>query len=516
MRRDSISTFLLVFVGSLIASPLLGAGNRAGLLSEAESRQVGLERAWFTRVHIDSTQGRIAYLAQHVSSTESYTVFEVSYDGGINYFSERDLDRLGNPINRPRAEVLAKRRVEDLDRAQLHPQLTQRSIPLISLYVTTDRGIVQSIDAQTGRTNWVAETGRASRAVEAPGMNDQFVAAVNGSNLYLLNASDGKLVWQRKLSGATGAGPTLSDQLLFVPLLNGTIDTFELHDRREAAWSFRSTGRTLVPPTYNGSLVAWPTDRGHLYVAQGDIKNVLYQVSTNNPIVAAITALHPGRLLTASLSGYVYCIDELDGAVQWRFSTGERVERAPVVVGEAIYVVTEGGKLFRISGKTGLEDWSRWVTGITGLLTATQERLYCVGSTGDLLVINAETGGRIANLAADLPDLQITNQLTDRVFMATSGGVIQCFHELGKPWPTIHFDAAEIDAEEPELKAGLETETPAPKEPPAGEANPFGDPSDADPFGDPFAPGRAESDPIKAPTPAPSPDSDPFADTDPF
>jgi outer membrane protein assembly factor BamB len=488
----TLTTVLLI--GGL-PGQLMAGGNRAELVSQSDARRFGLERAWFTRVSIDSSVGEISHISQHVSSTNAYTVFELTYDGGKLVFSERDVDKYGKRIDKLGAQKLAERRREELEVLELSPNVTDRTVQEITLYVTTNRGIVQAIDGETGRTRWITEAGRAGQAIEAAGANDDYVAAINGSTIYVLRAADGKLVWKRKVRGAPNGGPVLSQKLLFAPMVNGNIEIYDLDDHELTPRVFQSTGR-VGRPIYTGDVVAWPTDRGHVYISQADAKNMLYQVETGHPITTPATALNPGRLLAASTGGYVYCIEKSSGAILWRFSTGEPIEKSPMTVGEAIYVVTEGGSLFRLSGKTGLEEWS--TTGIRRFLSVSEKRLYCVAESGPLLVLSAETGGRLGALASVLPSVQIENRMTDRIFIGTRGGFIQCLHEIENEWPVIHLDAAEIAAPETEEKPAQPTATETPTDQPA-ELNPFATP-----------PAGADADPFSSGN-----DADPFSNTDP-
>jgi len=90
-----------------------------GLLSEAVANRFGLERVWFTQIEVDRARGRVAFLTQHVNSTESYTVWEVQHDGRTVAFTDRTLDRSGNPIGKDGAEKLAQQTVEDANLALL-------------------------------------------------------------------------------------------------------------------------------------------------------------------------------------------------------------------------------------------------------------------------------------------------------------------------------------------------------------------------------------------------------------
>ncbi len=484
---------------SVPAGQTWARGNRAELISQRDAGRFGLERVWFTRVAIDSSRGEISHVGQHVSSTRSYTVYELAHDRGKLVFSERDFDRFGKRLGKAGAHRQAKLKAEELELLELNPKLTDRTIQEINLYVATNRGVVQAIDAETGRTLWVTETGPAGQAIRAVGANDEFVAAVNVSTVYVLSAADGKIVWQRKVRGAPSAGPILTQDLLFAPLLGGTVEIHQLKAEDGIPRSFQSTGH-VGRPIFTGRVVAWPSDRGHLYIAQPDTNNILFQVETGHSIDASATALHPGRLLAASTGGYVYCIDEETGKILWRFSTGEPIRLSPLVVGEAAFITTEGGNLFRIHGKTGTEDWIQPAPGVHRVLAASEERLYCVSTTGRLLILDAESGGRFGVLASTVPAVQVENKLTDRIFIGTRGGFIQCLRERNNEWPVIHLSAAELAAPQP----SDERSTPMTEDPVTAplDATPTEEPDPFSGFGDsdPFATDADDVDPFKEST----------------
>jgi len=465
---------------------------RSGLVSPAAASRFGLERAWFTQVELDRARGRIAHMTLHVSSTDAYTVFEVNYDGGVSSFTERDLDRFGDPLGKEGAQKLAQRRVAVLNKTKRNPQLTTQVIPEITLYVMTDRGVVHAIDAETGRTRWTSAVGSPTHPSEAPGAHDRYVAVVNGSTLYVLSKDDGRVLWQRQANGAPGAGPAVTDRYVFVPMVNGAIESYQLKDHRQPPWIFRSHGRAVIQPVYTGSNIAWPTDRGDLYVCEGNQHNIRYRLETNDAIVARASLLPPTRLLTASIDGYVYCLHENSGTIKWRFSTGEPISLSPIVVGDAVFVITDDHSMFRVSAALGEEQW--WIPGMTSFVAAGPTRLYCINTAGRLAVVDASSGSLIGSLATETLDLTFVNQQTDRIIIGTRGGVVQCLREIQQKWPLIRVDMAEKEAEvKPRPKKPKAVAQPADKpaggDPfgagPAKDENPFGTPpaKDDDPFG---------------------------------
>ncbi|MFV1967261.1 MAG: PQQ-binding-like beta-propeller repeat protein [Pirellulaceae bacterium] len=488
----------VLLASTLVMTPSLSAQvTRSGLVSQTALNRFGLHRCWFTQVELNRARGRVAYLTQHVSSTDAYTVFEVAYDGGEIVYTERDLDRFGDPLGKAGAQKLAEHRIDDLKRAGRNPKMTTKVIPEILLYVMTDRGVIQAIDAETGRTRWATPVGSRRRPSEAPGASDQYVAVVNGSTLYVLNKNDGRVAWQRQVKGVPGAGPAVTDRYVFVPMVNGAIESYQLKDHRQPPWIFRSHGRAVIQPVYTGFNIAWPTDRGDLYVAEGNQNNIRYRLETNDAIVAPASLLPPtgdlpSRLLTASIDGYVYCLHENSGAIQWRFSTGEPVSSSPVVVGDAIYVVTDDHSMFKISADVGEEQW--WIPGMTSFVAAGQARLYCINRAGRLAILDSSSGSLIGSLPTETLDLTYVNQQTDRIIIGTRTGIIQCVREIQQKWPLIHVDLAEKEVEKKPRKKKSKPKDETPEEKPKA-LDPFGAPAakDSDPFGtgggDPFGTG---------------------------
>ena len=313
----------LAVVVAVQASPVvLGQGRASSLIAHVQASRYGLERSWFAHVEVDPKRGSIAHLLQHVNSTDGYSVFEVHYDGGRRVFTERDLDRLGVPLGKEGAQKLAQREVSDLNLAQRNARLTSQVIPEITLYAMTDRAVLHAIDAETGRTRWAELIGSARYPSEAPAANDKYVAALNGSNLSLLDQSNGKLIWLRKVRGAVGAGPAISERYVLVPMIDGTVEAYDIEEHRQPPWVFQSHGRAMTPPIYTGKYFAWTTDRGHLNVARGNENTILYRVETETSIAAEATVLPPDKLLVAAVDGYIYCIEA--DAAPW--SGGSPVE----------------------------------------------------------------------------------------------------------------------------------------------------------------------------------------------
>ena len=482
--------------------------SKSGLISPEAARQFGLERMWFTHLHVDRGRGRVAGLNMHVSDTRAYTVFQITHDGRRYVFSQRDRNAFGKEIGLEGAKQLADEKLaaikDELTKAgkmDPPPPIETFVVPEITLYSTSEQGTVHSLDAETGRTRWSKSVGRPSYPTTAPSGSDKHVGVCNGSTLYVLLTSDGSQVWSKQVVGAPGAGPALTDELAFVPMIDGRVETFMLEDPKHPVAIYKSFGRAMVQPVVSFNSVAWPTDGGNLYVGLAREAGMRYRMQAKDAINSAPAFLPPNKVFATSLDGYLYCVSENKGNVLWRFTTGEPISHSPVALGSTVYVITDRGSMFAISATDGKEQWVQG--GIRKYVAGNDKRLYCTDLGGNLTILETATGSKLGTIATGQVDMPYMNVDTDRIILASSTGLVQCFREANLPWPVSHMrsDAA---------KTGMPAVKTPEAQPPAGGATPM--PVNPDPFAggaaDPFA---APAKPMPMPKPPAGGEPDPFA-----
>lgn len=553
MTKSLLTTSVLL----TLAFPLIvpAQTSRSGLISSSAASRLGLTREWFTQVALDRARGRVTYTSTHVNNSRTHTLFQVVYDRGKLEFSELARDRFGKQLGSMGAVELAAQRIVEIceemqarngdgpmkddltatkqaaeqvlqnilefraeqqtsrkeveapsveefaaplfSRAKaapdLLPRFQRRVIPEITIYVATNQGMVQAIDGETGKTRWAVPVGRANHPNMAPAANDEYVAVVNGSMLEILDSQTGKTVWERRLSHAPGASPAITDETIFVPMVNGHVEMYKLYrmdEKFQPPSYFVSSGQNLLQPlTTPGGSLAWASGRGYLYVAAGDADRLRFRLEANKQIESPPTFAPPDLILVSSTDGYVYCVKELAGTVTWRFSTGQPISQSPIPIGGSVFVVTDNLGLFCVNLENGVEKW--WSPRIRRFLSASATRVYCEGDRGQLVVLDLETGGRVGTVNTVGLDLKILNSQTDRLYLGSKTGLIQCLHETALSLPIVH--QAEENQQKPKRAKPDEDRKPAAKKPADGGADPFG--GGADPFGggkDPFGGGGAD------------------------
>jgi outer membrane protein assembly factor BamB len=357
------------------------------------------------------------------------------------------------------------------------------------LFAQTERGTLHAIDAETGQTAWYTRVGERdypSLAATADGKN---VAVVNGGHLYVLSLATGEPVWETEIRGAPAAPAAMGHDHIYVPLVDGTLVAYELSESRKSAWRYAGAGRPDATPLVTNKSVLWTTTRGMVFGSRATELDILFRFETGGPVLCT-PAYRPPLVYVASMDRYVYAIDESTALVKWRFSAGAPLGQSPVVIEDDLFTITDAGGMYSLDAETGAENW--WTQDVTQFLAASPTRVYAADAFGRMLILNSQTGTRLATLNTVFLPLKVTNIETDRLYLGTDTGILQCVRETALVEPAHHrlplTDGApsvepEADAV-PAADAAPSSDEAAPVEPTSGEdaaADPFDTPAPAEP-----------------------------------
>jgi outer membrane protein assembly factor BamB len=411
------------------------------------------------------------------------------------------------------------------------------------IYAETNRGLIQAYDAETGAPVWATarQVGNPDFPTSAAAVGGDLLAVTNGSRLYVLNRHSGDILWDDEIAGAPSAQIAVGDMCVYVPLYNGTVLAYRLKPEGEFAKkkpapkgkskSAAAAEEPVEPPSImdlrlsqhkdlplicpgDGRAtvvpvvvhkpegieeVVWPTDQGYLYTGLYDLEMNKFQVKARMESGAEISApasyLPPdpkvkkdvGLLFTVSSNGYVYAVNETTGDALWRFAAGEPVLQPAAVIETNLYVTTELGGMYCLDAPTGARKW--WTPDAAQFVAASKQRVYAADKHDHLLVIDAQSGARLDSLSLAALPIRLFNAQTDRMYLASEGGLIQSLHEEGLPQPLLHGEDRKKPPEKPAVE---EEEKPKPK------------PVTHKPTGDrPTPKPRPKAEPKPKPTPTP-------------
>ncbi len=385
------------------------------------------------------------------------------------------------------------------------------------LYAQTDRAMVHALDAETGATLWAKQIGRPEHPSMTPGLGRNLLAIVNGSRLYVANRLTGEMLFETDIDGAPGAGPAVGNARIYVPTLTGMLLGYKMeqlgslqkksdkkdllaeesaaeksaaekssakqqqvrvNQKKPPPLSCQSKGMALVQPLITRQnafeeYFVWATDQNYMYIgrivyrADSHIE-IKYRLQTAAPMITQPVYLpsdpkitgDSGVIFAAFADGYISAVSDKNGEIFWRFSTGESLTQPAVLIDERLYAATSLGGLHCINAKTGTKIW--YAPGVVQFVSASKSRVYGADKPGQILALDAATGAKLDLLpAASLP-VKLINSDTDRIYLATPTGLIQCLREIDLTKPIIHGEERKKAAEEatkasPEQKSDQET-----------------------------------------------------------
>lgn len=373
-----------------------------------------------------------------------------------------------------------------------------------ALYAQTNSAMVHALDAETGKTLWSKRVGEAKHPSMPAEAKGNLLAVINGSRLYVLNRLTGELLYEKEIQDAPGAGPGLSTRRAFVPMVNGMVIAYRVEEettrpkpaekktsgedempaaaegsaasapirvskQHEPPLFCQSFGRALVAPLVTrefigGEYVVWPTDRGYMNFGRidhqfGESFVLKYRLQTGATVAARPAYLppdpqvlgDPGVVFVASADGFIYAVEEENGTTKWRFSTGEPISQSPVVAENRLFVATDLGGMYCLDVKTGKNLW--WAANVKQFVAAGKSRAYVIDRFGRLLVLNAANGARLDAITVGDSTIPLVNSDTDRIYLASRSGLIQCLREMEQTKPLLHDQVRKEAARAEALRA---------------------------------------------------------------
>ena len=424
MSRTALGALSL---GTLSLSILLGGaaelraqGSRSGIISTQAARRLGLERSWVAQVELDQGRGRITYVTLH--------------DG--------------------------------------------------LLLVQTDQAALHALDAETRRTLWIAHVGSPGYATTAPAISDKFVASTNGGDLFLLERATGRVLWKRYTRSVPVGGPALGAERVYVPLVSGMVSSYRLPlpgDEetplekmfKDTAMNYQGKGISYSPPLVTHSSLVFATDAGNVYACALDTMTALFRFKTHDAISAPLAYRTP-YIFAASRDGYLYCLRDPSGRPRWQFSVGSPLAEKPIAIGDALFVIRETGGMYRLNVNSGAQEW--YVPGVFKFISGSPTRLYTADSSGRMLILDARNGARLGTLATEYLPIKVLNDETDRIYLGTKSGMIQCLREIELAEPFVHGTVGPpLDTPEEPAAGDGKPAAEKPQTPAANDNNPFGD-----------------------------------------
>jgi len=282
------------------------------------------------------------------------------------------------------------------------------------------------------RVRWAFPTG--NRVMSSPVMQaDTLYFGSDDGNVYAVEASSGRQVWKRATKGPVSGTPAVAGDTLYVGSYDGHFYALnaatgamrwkfttggERHFEAKGLHGMTPMGQTffdpfdmyLSSPVVVGDTVFFGSGDGHMYALDRANGAVRWKFKTGD-VVHASPAYSDGVLYFGSWDSYFYAIDAQTGREKWKFHGGEDplihnqvgFQSSAAVVDGVVYVGCRDSNLYALDAATGKELWrvnnaGSWV--ITSPAVVDGRVIFATSDSALFQIVDAKTGKEIAKQQA--------------------------------------------------------------------------------------------------------------------
>lgn len=249
----------------------------------------------------------------------------------------------------------------------MRPLLVQNQI-----YSVNTEGLVKSIDTQSGKVNWSAET-EVAAITGLAGTSEVILASSRDGDLNAFNILPNglQLRWSIRLKGEVRALPLIADQQVFVRTVDGRLSALSVSDgsiqwtvtRRVPALSLTGNSQPLV----RGNLVIAGFDDGKISAFNRVDGRTVWETTVSHPTgrteierlvdIDGQFIIEDGIIFVSSYQGKLAAVQAIDGSVLWsrNFSSYQSI----VADGEALYLSSDNSHIWSIDRRTGSAFWKQ-------------------------------------------------------------------------------------------------------------------------------------------------------------
>ena len=350
----------------------------------------------------------------------------------------RDLERIGL-VNGWWARAVVDSKQDEIEYLQSDEQI---------VLAQSRQGLFTAFRADTGRVLWSVLLGGPLYRAFPAAMNDSEVIVALGLNMFSLDKATGETRWTLRLPGHPSCSPEIDANQVYIGTTDGSVYAYSLRSIRELYGERKLPGYTHMAQVWryktpeaintilsNGTVVNFTSNGGTLYGVDAREKSLRYQIETSNRIRTPM-GRNQNAVFLPTTDGRMTGLSLDTGRVRWEFTAGTEILRRPRAIGNHVYVAPARMAMFCLESETGGEIWRQPIA--TEFAAASDDRVYAYDAVGRLLVLDAATGRVTGAVPMRQFQVHFGNELTDRIIVASSGGLVATFHEQGRAQPIFH------------------------------------------------------------------------------
>ncbi len=268
-----------------------------------------------------------------------------------------------------------------------------RSSPRVSdgvLYIGCYDSNLYALDAKDGRFLWKFPTDGGIASTPCI-HSDTILLGSEDGNLYAISRENGELAWRASTQGSIRSSPRVAYDHCFVGSDDGCVYAFSVEAGR-TVWRFQSAGPIRSTPLVAGEMIYIGSDDGYIYALDLRSGGVKWRHNTNRRVTSS-AAIAENLVYIGSADGHLYALNARSGWPVWRFRTRGYVLSTPAVVDNIVYIGSADGHLYAVEAGTGRELW-RYDCGsaVTSSPAVNNEVIYVGSNSGAIHAVLAKQG----------------------------------------------------------------------------------------------------------------------------
>lgn len=359
------------------------------------------------------------------------------------------------------------------------------------LFTQSSNSVLTCFDAESGRRLWATRLGAADDIILPCSFSEDLVFCIHGNTCFGVRKTLGDVVWELDLPSTPSVSPSTDGKHLYVGMVDGSMYAFDYKKVSDLSqkglmprwsytttvWRYKTSESIISQAVPSGRLVAFASANGSLYSVTADDRRLVYQFETDAQLSAPVVRYRDWLILSGQ-DFNVYALHVDNGKIGWQFPAGSDIRKAPVVIRDDLYVMPERRGLYKLTAETGVAQW--WNPRARDLVSASPDKAYVRGPSNNLMVLSGNDGAELGILPLEAFGRHVRNDVNDRIYLASTTGLIVCLREIDLDFPASHYDLDNKPIVPLIGPDNVEVPPTAPAEP-ATEAAPSAEPAAAEP-----------------------------------
>ncbi|MGC1276526.1 MAG: PQQ-binding-like beta-propeller repeat protein [Planctomycetaceae bacterium] len=315
--------------------------------------------------------------------------------------------------------------------------------------VQTRTGVLTVFDAESGVKLWDGLLAQPNQFSYPAVTNAESLFIVIGSTVYTRDKYTGNELWTLRLPGPPSTSPLVTKDRMYVGTLGGSVYSYDLASVAAAqaqgllpqyagttlVWRYGTSNEIVTAPVTNGKIVAFANRAGSLYAVTPTDRSSVYQFETDAPSSAPLELVDDALLYAVGDNNF-YCLNAPTGTTRWLHVAGAPIRTKPRLIDKSVFLTPIDAGLYNLSVENGEEIWS--VPIVTQFIAATPTRIFGSDRGGNIAVLDRNDGAVLGTLPLVDFSIRFANERTDRMFLATTTGLVTCLRERGAEIPIYH------------------------------------------------------------------------------